>query len=288
MQLIVGLDEGAKVGRGVGASVGSGMGFMEGKLDSIGDGGSVGSADGTGMGIGEGACNGKTVGGGVGFKVGEELGDGMGIALGLGAGITVGIGVGISVGTGLGRVDGGSVGIGEGIRDGNSVGNGRGTGDGFKETVGSAVGLRIKVQIPQDLSQIPALGHSRQNETEQYEVTYSQKSPTSTHWVGNGVGYKVTVGRAVGGGVGTSEGFRVLAIAEIEVVSTEISRLWSAAETAAVKSSEDSVLETLEPSSADDERSPSPTVESEVVISNVTPHVTKSKLRRRLSSEMVT
>ena len=72
---------------------------------------------------------------------------------------------------------------------------------------------------------MPALGHSRQNETEQYEVTYSQNSPTSTHWVGKGVGYIVTVGSAVGERVGVSEGFRVRATAAMDAVSTEISRL---------------------------------------------------------------
>ena len=134
---------------------------------------------------------------------------------------------------------------------------------------------------------MPALGQARQNETEQYEVTYSQNSPTSTHWVGSGVGYSVTVGKGVGDGVGTSEGFRDLATAAIEVVSTEISRLWSAADTAAVKSSEDSIFETLDPSSSGDDKSPSPALESEVVTSNVTSQVTESKFRRLVLSEMI-
>jgi hypothetical protein len=73
----------------------------------------------------------------------------------------------------------------------------------------------------------------------------------------------------------------------MDAVSTEISRLWSAAETAAVKSSEESTVETLEPSSAGDERSPSPALESDVVTSNDTSQVTESKFRRLESSEVI-
>jgi hypothetical protein len=38
------------------------------------------------------------------------------------------------------------------------------------EMLGCAVGIRM-LQTSQVSSQIPALGHSRQNDTEQYEVT---------------------------------------------------------------------------------------------------------------------
>ena len=126
------------------------------------------------------------------------------------------------------------------------------------------------------------------NETGQYEVIYSQKTATSSHCVGSGVGCKEVVGRTVGDRVGTNEGLRVLAIAEIEVSSTVSSRLWSASETAAVKPYVDNASETADPSSAEDARSPSPVLESGAVTSKVTSQVTESRFRRRAFSLVFT
>lgn len=246
-------------------------------------GGSVGWPVGAGMGTCDGSGVGIGVGLGVGARVGRGLGDGVGKALGRGVGINDGTEVGIRVGTGLGLGEGMLDGSGVGTNDGRAVGLGVGTSDGSNESVGSPVGVRI-LQTSQVSSQTPLLGHVRQNETVQYEVTYSQNSPMSSHCVGSGVGYNVIVGGTVGNRVGTCDGFRVVAIAEMEVLSTVSSRLWSASATAAVKSSADSTSVTTVPSSLDVPNSPSPAPESEVIISKVTSQVTESKFRRLVFS----
>jgi len=286
MQLMVGLDEGTYVGKGVGIGVGAGVGAIEGVSVGSGDGGSVGSPVGAGIGTFDGTGVGLKVGTGVGARVGSGLGDGMGSALGKGVGTKEGTGVGSRVGTGLGLGEGMLDGSGVGTSEGRPVGLGVGTSDGSNERVGSPVGLRM-LQTSQVSSQTPLLGQARQNDTEQYDVTYSQNSPMSSHCVGSGVGYKVIVGGTVGNRVGTCEGLRVVAIAVMEVLSTVSSRLWSASATAAVKSSEVSTSVTIVPSSLDVPNSPSPVLEREVVMSKDTSQVTESKFRRRVFSMVV-
>jgi len=246
----------------------------------------VGWPDGAGKGISDGAGEGIAEGSGVGEGLGTGLGGGVGISLGSSVGSEVGSGVGIDVGNGNGIGEGSTVGSGVGVSTGTGVGSGVGTGDGTNERVGCTVGTRI-LQTSQVSSHRPLLGHVRQNETEQYEVTNVQNSATSSHCVGSGVGYSVTVGVTVGDRVGTCEGRRVLAIAVMEVLSTVSSRLWSASATAAVKSSEESTSVTTVPSSLDVDRSPSPVLEREVVISKVTSQVTESKFRRFVFSMVV-
>jgi len=259
--------------------VGAGDGGYVGR----GDGGSVGSPVGAGIGTFDGTGVGLKVGTGVGAKVGRGLGDGVGNALGRGVGTKEGTGVGSKVGTELGLGDGMLDGSGVGANEGRPVGLGVGTSDGSNDRVGSPVGVRM-LQTSQVSSQTPLLGQARQNETEQYDVTYSQNSPISSHCVGNGVGYKVIVGGTVGNRVGTCEGLRVVAIAVMEVLSTVSSRLWSASTTAAVKSSEVSTSVTIVPSSLDVHNSPSPALEREVVMSKLTSQVTVSKFRRLMFS----
>jgi hypothetical protein len=65
------------------------------------------------------------------------------------------------------------------------------------------------------------------------------------------------------------------------------SRLPSASKTSAVKSSEDRILVIVDPSSAEDERSPLPVSESEDCTSKVTSQVTESKFRRLVFSLVV-
>lgn len=87
--------------------------------------------------------------------------------------------------------------------------------------------------------------------------------------------------------MGLCEGFRVLAIAVIELLSTESSRVWSAFDTALTKSSDVSTDVTMDPTSAEDERSPLAVLERGDDTSNVTAQITVSKFRRLLSSTVV-
>jgi hypothetical protein len=65
------------------------------------------------------------------------------------------------------------------MKVGSCDGGGIGTVDGWNDILGSTVGIRI-MHTSQVSSQMPALGQVRQNETEQYEETYSQNPPTSS------------------------------------------------------------------------------------------------------------
>lgn len=283
MQLMVGLDVGTKVGAVVGTGVGGGVYTIEGEIVGSGDGGIVGCADGGKTGCAEGAGLGGSVGSAVGSTVGTGVGVGVGNGIGMVVGCKDGSGVGVNMGIGLGLKTGAIVGTGTGIRVGNCDGGGTGIADGWNDIVGSTVGIRI-MHTSQVSSQMPALGQVRQNETEQYAVTYSQKPPTSSQCVGRGVGGSVIVGSTEGSCVGLCEGFRVLAMTVIELLTTETSRVGSALDNAVMKSSDESTDVTIKPTSAEDERSPFAVVERGDDRSKDTSHVTESKFRRLLFS----
>ena len=285
MQLMVGLDVGTKVGATVGTGVGGGVYTIEGEIVGSGDGGIVGCADGGKTGFAEGAGLGDSVGSEVGNIVGIGVGVSVGSGIGMGVGCKDGSGVGVNMGIGVGLKTGAIVGTGTGTRVGNCDGGGIGIADGWNDNVGSTVGMRI-MHTSQVSSQMPALGQVRQNESEQYAVTYSQKPPTSSQCVGSGVGGSVIVGSTEGLGVGLCEGFRVLAMAVIELLTTETSSVGSTLDTAVIKSSDESTDVTIEATSVEDERSPLAMVERGDDRSKVTSHVTESKFRR-LSFSMV-